>query len=192
VGRKQLPLRHAEGTQGVRLGMGIPGMLLGIGVLLGVGVSVGVCIGMFGVILSIGIPILSIGIDMPQHMPSGLGASEGLGASAACCCVAFAGPSVNAPEELVQVPAKKLATAMVAKAKAVATVRLRSRRLAPTLLKKLIVESFRSERRVARQVTAYHIANIVRLCLLLRYLDSRPAGSGRHVRHNVRLLVRAR
>jgi hypothetical protein len=32
-----------------------------------------------------------------------------------------------------------------------ATVRLRSRRLAPTLLKKLIVESFRSEPRVAHR-----------------------------------------
>ena len=58
----------------------------------------------------------------------------------ACCWEAFAGPSVKAPEEPVQAPAKKLATAIVAKAKTAATVRLRSRRLAPTLLKKLIVE----------------------------------------------------
>jgi hypothetical protein len=46
----------------------------------------------------------------------------------------------------------------MAKAKTAATVRLRSRRLAPTLLKKLIVESSRSERRVARQATTSHIA----------------------------------
>jgi hypothetical protein len=131
----------AEGTQGVRLGIGMP---------LGIGVSLGVGIGMFGV-------ILSIGIDMSQHMPSGLGASEGLGALGACCCEAFAGPSVNAPEELVQVPAKKLATAIMAKAKTAATVRLRSRRLAPTLLKKPIVESFRSGPRVARRATTFHI-----------------------------------
>jgi len=143
---------------GMPLGIGIPG---GIGVSLGVGVSVGVCIGMFGAILSIGIPILPIGIpilpigiDMPQHMPSGLGASEGLGASGACRCEAFTGPSVNAPEELVQLPAKKLATAIMAQAKTAATVRLRSRRLAPTLLKKIIVESFRSEPRVARRAPA--------------------------------------
>jgi hypothetical protein len=113
------------------LGIGIP---LGIGVPLGVGVS--------GAILSEGVPILSIDIGMSQHMPSGFGASG------ACCCEAFAGPSVKAPEELVQVPAKKLAAAIVAKAKTAATVRLRSRRLAPTLVKKLIVKSSRSERRI--------------------------------------------
>ena len=102
---------------------------------------------------------MSIDIGMSQHMPSGLGASGGLGALGACCCEAFAGPGVNAPEELVQVPAKKLATAIVAKAKTAATVRLRSRRLAPTLLKKLIVKSSRSERRVTRQATTSHIAS---------------------------------
>ena len=161
---------------GMPVGIGIPG---GIGVSLGIGVLLGVGIGMFGAILSIGIPIFSIGIDMPQHMPSGLGAPGGLGASAACCCEAFAGPSVNAPEELVQVPAKKLATATTVKAKTAATVRLRSRRLAPTLVKKLIVESFRSERRVARRATTSHSANIVCLYLLRMYIDSRPAGSGR-------------
>src|ERR1035441_2039444 len=116
---------------------------------------------------------------MPQHMPSGLGASGGLGTLGACCCEAFAGPSVKAPEELVQVPAKKLATAIVAKVKTAASVRLRSRRLAPTLLKKLIVKSSRSERRVTRQATTSHIASITRLFLLLMYIDSRPAGSGR-------------
>jgi hypothetical protein len=129
------------------------GMPLGIGMPLGMGVPLGVGVGMFGAILSIGIPIWSIG--MSQHMPSGFGASG------ACCCEAFAGPSGNAPEELVQVPAKKLATAIMAKAKTVATVRLRWRRLAPTLLKKLIVKSSRSERRVARQATTSHIASIV-------------------------------
>jgi hypothetical protein len=149
---------------GMPLGIGIPG---GIGVSLGVGVSVGVCIGMFGAILSIRIPILPIGIDMPQHMPSGLGASEGLGASGACCCEAFTGPSVNAPEELVQVPAKKLATAIMAQAKTAATVRLRSRRLAPTLLKKLIVESFRSEPRVARRATT---SQVLTSCTCVYYL----------------------
>ena len=96
-------------------------------------------------------PILSIDIDMPQHVPFGFGASG------ACCCEAFAGPCVKAPEELVQVPAKKLAAAIVAEAKTAATVRLWSRRLAPTLLKKLIVKSSRSERRMARQVTISHI-----------------------------------
>jgi len=118
------------------MGMPMPGMPGGIGLLLGIGVpvGVGVGVGVFGSILSIGIPIWSIVLGMPQHMPSRLGA---LGA---CCCEAFAGPSVNAPEEPVQVPAKKVATAIMATAKTVATVRLRSRRLAPTLLKKLIVE----------------------------------------------------
>ena len=149
-----------------------------IGVLLGVGVSVGICIGILGAILSRGIPILFPGIDMPQHMPSGLGTSG------ACCCEAFAGPSVNAPEELVQVPAKKLATAIMAKANTAATVRLRSRKLAPTLLKKLTVKSFRSERRLARRATTSHIAITVQLPLLLMYIDSRPAGSGVHVRQD--------
>jgi hypothetical protein len=51
----------------------------------------------------------------------------------------------------------------MAKAKTAATVRLRPRRLAPTLLKKLIVESSRSERRVARQVTTSHSASSARL-----------------------------
>jgi hypothetical protein len=122
---------------GMPPGIGIPpgaGMPPGIGIPPGAGMPLGIGIGMFGAILSIGIPILSIGIS--QHMPSGLGASG------ACCCEAFAGPSVNAPEELVQVPAKKLATATTVKAKTAATVRLRLRR-------NPIVESSRSERRVA-------------------------------------------
>jgi hypothetical protein len=126
---------------GMPLGIGIPpgaGMPPGIGIPLGAGMPLGIGIGMLGAILSVGIPILSIG--MSQHMPSGLGASGGLGTSGACCCEAFAGPSVNAPEELVQVPAKKLATATTVKAKTAATVRLRLRR-------NPIVESSRSERR---------------------------------------------
>ena len=109
------------------------GVALGVGVGLGVGVSPGMGIGMSGGILSEGAPTLCIDIGMAQHMPSGFGV---LGA---CCCEAFAGPGVKAPEELVQVPAKKLAAAIVAEAKTATTVRLRSRRLAPTLLKKLIV-----------------------------------------------------
>jgi hypothetical protein len=112
---------------------------------------------------------------------------SGFGASGACCCEAFAGPSVKAPEELVQVPARKLAAAIVAQAKTAATVRLRSRRLAPTLVKKLIVKSSQSERRMTRQATTSHIASIVRLCLLPMYIDSRPVGGVGHVRHYVRL-----
>jgi hypothetical protein len=115
-------------------------------------------------------------------MPSGFGVSEGFGASGACCCEAFAGPSVKAPGELVQVPAKKLAAAIVAKAKTAATARLRSRRLAPTLVKKLIVRSSQSERRKARQATTSHIISIVRLCLLPMYIDSKPVGGVGHVR----------
>jgi hypothetical protein len=157
--------------------MPMPGMPGGIGLPLGIGVpvGVGVGVGVGGSILSIGIPIWSIVIGMPQHMPSGLGA---LGA---CCCEAFAGPSVNAPEELVQVPAKKLATAIVANAKTAATVRLRLRRLAPTLLKKLIVKSSRSEWRMARQATTSHSVQIANVCLLPMYIDSRPAGGVGHV-----------
>jgi hypothetical protein len=147
---------------GMPLGIGVP---LGMGMPLGIGVPLGVGIGMFGAILPIGIPIWPIG--MSQHMPSGLGASGGLGALGACCWEAFAGPSVNAPEELVQVPAKKLATATTVTAKTAATVRLR---------RNPIVESSRSERRVASLSDDYPYASSVRLCLLLMYIDSRPAG----------------
>jgi hypothetical protein len=167
---------------GMPLGIGIPlgiGMPLGIGVPLGVGVPPGMGLGM-----SFGVSILSIDIGMSQHMPSGLRASGDFGASGACCCEAFAGPSVNPPEGLVQVPAKKLATAIVAKAKTAATVRLRSRRLAPTLLKKLIVKSSRSEWRMARQATTSHSVQIVHLRLLPMYIDSRPVGGVGHV-HNM-------
>jgi hypothetical protein len=104
------------------------GMPLGIGIPLGMGIPLGIMLG----------PILSIGIDS-QHLPPGLGASGGLGASRACCCEAFVGPSVNAPEEPVQVPAKKLATAITVKANTAATVRLRSRSLTPSLLKDPII-----------------------------------------------------
>jgi hypothetical protein len=153
---------------GMPPGIGIPpgaGMPPGIGIPPGAGMPPGIGIGMFGAILSIGIPILSIG--MSQHMPLGLGAPGGLGASGACCCEAFAGPGVNAPEELVQVPAKKLATATTVTAKTAATVRLR---------RNPIVESSRSERRVASLSDDYAYASSVRLCLLLMYIDSRPAG----------------
>jgi hypothetical protein len=113
---------------GMPLGIGIPlgaGIPLGIGIPLGAGIPLGM--GMLGL-------TLSIGIDS-QHLPAGLGASGGLGASSACCCEAFVGPSVNAPEEPVQVPAKKLATAITMKANTAATVRLRSRSLTQSLLK---------------------------------------------------------
>jgi hypothetical protein len=91
----------------------------------------------FGIPLGMG--ILSIGIDMSQHLPPGLGVSGRIGALAACCCEAVVGPSVNAPEEPLQAPAKKLAAAITVKATTAATVRLRSRSLSPSLLKDPII-----------------------------------------------------
>jgi hypothetical protein len=109
-------LRASDVAWGIPLGFGIP---LGMGIL-------SMC-------------ILSIGIDMSQHMPPGLGASGRVGASGACCCEACVAPRVNAPEEPLQVPAKKLATPITVKATTAATVRLRSRSLTPSLLKDPII-----------------------------------------------------
>jgi hypothetical protein len=77
----------------------------------------------------------------------------------------------------------------VAKAKTAATVRLRSRRLAPTLVKKLIVKSSRSEQRMARQATTSHIASGVCLYLLPMYIDSKPVGGVGHVGNTRATLV---
>jgi hypothetical protein len=99
----------------------------------GIGIPLG--LGMSGIILS--------GIFMSQHMPPGLGAAGG-GALSGCGAEAVTGRSANIPEDPAQVPAKKVATAIQAMAKAAAITRLRSRRPLPSSPKNPIVDSSHS------------------------------------------------
>jgi hypothetical protein len=59
---------------------------------------------------------------------------------------------------------------------------LRSRRLAPTLVKKLIVKSSQSERRIPVRRRRPILIALPALCLLPMYIDSRPVGGVGHVR----------
>jgi hypothetical protein len=114
----------------------------GIGAPLGIGIPLG--FGMSGIILS--------GIFMSQHMSPGFGAAGGGGLSG-WGAEAITGCSVNIPEDPAQVPAKKVATAIQAKAKTAAIRRLRSRRLLPNSPKNPIIVSSRSGSRRGASTT---------------------------------------
>jgi hypothetical protein len=122
--------------------MGIP---LGMGMPLGMGIPLGMVIS---------------GMDMPQHMSAGLEA-PGLGGLLGCGAEVVTGRGAGTPEDPAQVPAKKLATAIQAKAKTAPITRLRSRSLEPSLLKDPIVDSSHSDWRSAS-------AN----CLHLRWMSA--------------------
>jgi hypothetical protein len=121
--------RHLPSSYPELLGIGVPLGIIplgiiplgiippGIGVPLGIGIPLG--LGMSGIILS--------GIFMSQHMLPGFGAA-GAGGLLGWGAEAVTGCTVNIPEEPAQVPAKKVATAIQAKAKTAAITRLRSRR----------------------------------------------------------------
>jgi hypothetical protein len=76
--------------------------------------------------LGIGIPLGMVisGMDMPQHMSPGLEA-PGVGGLLGCGAEVVIGRGAGTSEEPAQVPAKKLATAIQAKAKTAPTTRLR-------------------------------------------------------------------
>lgn len=79
-----------------------------------------------GIPLGMGMPlgIDMSGMDMPQHMSPGLEA-PGLGGLLGCGAEVVTGRGAGTPEEPAQVPAKKLATAIQAKAKTAPITRLR-------------------------------------------------------------------
>jgi hypothetical protein len=129
---------------GMPLGLGIP---LGIGIPLGMGIRLGMVIS---------------GMDMPQHMSAGLEA-PGVGGLLGCGAEVVTGRGAGTPEEPAQVPAKKLATAIQAKAKTAPITRLRSRSLEPRSPKNPIVDSSHSdwrstlcERTTSPALSAYH------------------------------------
>jgi hypothetical protein len=141
----------------------------GIGAPLGIGIPLG--LGMSGIILS--------GIFMSQHLSPGFGAA-GAGGLSGWGAEAVTGCSVKIPEDPAQVPAKKVATAIQAKAKTAAITRLRSRRSLLSSPKNPIVDSSQSGEEALPQPD--DIAAGTSAGLLSSYVDRRRELRGQATR----------